>query len=90
MRRSLVFLALLSTGCADLQVGTTEALWLLWLVPLVFAFDNPEMNGFLCIIRRCRAQGTGALEYGQNERFSNRRNQHQKTERIGDKARQQQ
>ena len=39
MRLSPIALGLLTTGCAELQVGHPEALWLLWVVPLVLAFD---------------------------------------------------
>ncbi len=36
--RASVLLLLLLTGCDDVRVGSTESLWLLWLVPATLAF----------------------------------------------------
>jgi Ca-activated chloride channel family protein len=36
---TIAALVLLSGGCADIRIGSPDSLWLLWLVPLVLAFQ---------------------------------------------------
>jgi Ca-activated chloride channel family protein len=38
LSRIAVLLSLAMCGCADVRIGSTRSLWLLWLIPLVLAF----------------------------------------------------
>ncbi len=48
----LTLLLLLLTGCDDVKVGSTESLWLLWLVPATLAFYIYSFRAKTRLLRR--------------------------------------
>ncbi len=56
MRLSFVFLpALLAVGCGDVQIGSPDSLWLLWLVPALIAFYIFAFRKKTVLLRRFAA-----------------------------------